>query len=167
MNKQKSYHHPTKNPNFFSHTNYFFSVQLGHLKLSGYGLLSTQGVQNRSQNCWIISQSEVILQYMRDPGSPAACRPKGVKLTSVPLRPLEFSPPKSLCGTVGSLWVSPPATLFGFWETLIKFTESMVLYGEKSFFRFFFFSALSVVTQNSSGVTQKDTSIAGLRMFVA
>ena len=80
MNKQKSYQHPPANPNFFSHTNYFFSVQLGHLKLSGYGLLSTQGVQNRSQNCWIVSQSEVILQYMRDPGPPAVRRPKGVNL---------------------------------------------------------------------------------------
>ena len=59
----------------------FFSVQLGHLKLSGYGLLSTQGVQNRSQNCWIVSQSEVTLQYMRDPGAPAELRPKGVKIT--------------------------------------------------------------------------------------
>ena len=58
----------------------FFSVQLGHLKLSGYGLLSTQGVQNRSQNCWIVSQSEVMLQYMRDPGAPAELGPKGVKL---------------------------------------------------------------------------------------
>ena len=42
-------------------------------------------------------------------------------------KPLEFSPPKSLCGTVGSHWVSL-ATLFGFWETLIKFSESMILY---------------------------------------
>ena len=56
----------------------FFSVQLGHLKLSGNGLLSTQGVQNWSQNCWVVSQSEVILQYMRGPGAPAASRPKGV-----------------------------------------------------------------------------------------
>ena len=89
-----------------------------------------------------------------------------IKSRYLEAKPLKFSPPKSLCGTVGSPWVSP-ATLFGFWETLIKFSESMILYGEKSFFRFFFFSALSVVTQNSSGVTQKDTSIAGLRMFVA
>ena len=79
MNKQKSYDHPTKNPNFFVTCNYFFPVQLGHLKLSGYGLLSTQGVQNRSQNCRSIFQSEVILQYMRDPGAPAASRPKVVK----------------------------------------------------------------------------------------
>ena len=56
----------------------FFSVQLGHLKLSGYGLLSTQGVQNRSQNVWVVSQSEVILQYVRDPGAPAELGPKGV-----------------------------------------------------------------------------------------
>ena len=42
--KTKSYHHPTKNPNFFCNMELFFSVQLGHLKLSGYGLLSTQGV---------------------------------------------------------------------------------------------------------------------------
>ena len=55
-------------------------------------------------------------------------------------KPLKFSPPKSLCGTVGSPWVSL-ATLFGFWETLIKFSESMILYGEKSFFTFFFFLA--------------------------
>ena len=60
------------------------------------------------------------------------------------------------------------ATLFGFWETSIKFSESMIVYGEKKNFDFFlFFSALSVVAQNSSGVAQKDTSIAGLRMFVA
>ena len=78
MNKQKSYHHPTKNPNFFCNMKLFFSLQLGHLKLIGNGLLSTQGVQNRSQNCWIVSQSEVILQYVRDPGAPAQCRPKGV-----------------------------------------------------------------------------------------
>jgi len=84
MNKQKSYHHPTTNPNYFSHTNYFFSVQLGHPKLSGYGLLSTQGVQNRSQNCWIVSQSEVMLQYMRDPGAPAVCRTKGVNYKHYP-----------------------------------------------------------------------------------
>ena len=57
----------------------FFSVQLGHLKLSGYGLLSTQGVQNRSQNCRSISQSDNMLQYVRDPGAPAVSRPKGVK----------------------------------------------------------------------------------------
>ena len=60
------------------------------------------------------------------------------------------------------------ATLFGFWETLIKFSESMILYGEKSFFDFFFFfSSLSMVHKISSGVGQKDTPIAGLRMFVA
>ena len=51
------------------------------------------------------------------------------------------------------------ATLFGFWGTLIKFSESMILYGEKSFFTFFFISALSAVAQNSSYVAQKDTSI--------
>ena len=77
MNKQKSYHHPTKNPNFFLTQIFFFSVQLGHLKLSGYGLLSTQGVQNRSQNCWIVSQKVKLhytLQYARNPGAPAASR---------------------------------------------------------------------------------------------
>ena len=79
MNKQKSYHHPPKNPNFFCNMKLFFSVQLGHLKLSGYGLLSTQGVQNRSQNCRSISQSDIMLQYMRGPGAPAELRPKGVK----------------------------------------------------------------------------------------
>ena len=91
-----------------------------------------------------------------------------IKSRYLEAKPLKFSPPKSLCGTVGSPWVSL-ATLFGFWETLIKFSESMILYGEKSFFSifFFFFSALSAVAQNSSYVAQKDTSIAGLRMFVA
>merc|ERR1711907_339832 len=66
-------------------------------------------------------------------------------------KPLKFSPPKLLCRTVGSPWVSL-ATLFGFWETLIKFSESMILYGEKSFFGFFFFSAIRVVPKNSSVV---------------
>ena len=90
-----------------------------------------------------------------------------IKSSSLETKSLKFSPPKSLCGTVGSPWVSL-ATLFGFWETLIKFSESMILYGEKSFFRFFFFfSALSVVDKKSSVVDKKDTSIAGLRMFVA
>ena len=79
---------------------------------------------------------------------------------------LEFSPPKSLCGTVGSPWVSL-ATLFGFWETLIKFSESVILYGEKCFFGFFFFRKFEGGGKNSSYGAQKDTSIAGLRMFVA
>ena len=78
MNKQKSYQHPTKNPNFFSYTNYFFSVQLGHLKLSGYGLLSTQGVQNRSQNIFSIFIYLVMICFIWDPGAPAVWRPKGV-----------------------------------------------------------------------------------------
>ena len=97
MNKQKSYHHPTKNPNFFCNMKLFFSVQLGHLKLSGYGLLSTQGVQNRSQNCWIVSQSEVILQYMRDPGAPAVRRPKGVNVKIYYTIDLGTSPTYSSC----------------------------------------------------------------------
>ena len=82
MNKQKSYQHPTKNPNFFSYTNYFFSVQLGHLKLSGYGLLSTQGVQNRSQKYSSVSQSGATAFCRRDPGPPAVCRPKGVNVNN-------------------------------------------------------------------------------------
>ena len=89
-----------------------------------------------------------------------------IKSRYLEAKPLKFSPPKSLCGTVGSPWVSL-ATLFGFWETLITFSESMILYGEKSFFTFFFFSALSGVDTISSGGDQIDTSIAGLRMFVA
>ena len=80
MNKQKSYHHPPTNPNYFSHTNYFFPVQLGHPKLSGYGLLSTQGVQNRSQKYSSISQSGATALCRRDPDPPAVCRTKGVKL---------------------------------------------------------------------------------------
>ena len=90
-----------------------------------------------------------------------------IKSRYLEVKPLKFSPPKSLCGTVGSPWVSL-ATLFGFWETFIKFSESMILYGKKSFFfDFFFFSALSALAKNSSVLAKKDTSIAGLRMFVA
>ena len=55
------------------------------------------------------------------------------------------------------------ATLFGFWETLIKFSESMILYGEKSFFEFFFKSKIESPGKNSSLPGQKDTPIAGLR----
>ena len=80
MNKQKSYHHPTKNPNFFCNMKLFFNVQLGHLKLSGYGLLSTQALQNRSQKYSSVSQSGATAFPWRDPGPPAASRGKGVKL---------------------------------------------------------------------------------------
>ena len=68
MNKQKSYHHPPTNPNYFSHTNYFFSVQLGHPKLSGYGLLSTQALQNRSQKYSSVSQSGSYSTSLAGPG---------------------------------------------------------------------------------------------------
>ena len=68
-----------------------------------------------------------------------------IKSRYLEAKPLKFSPPKSLCGTVGSPWVSL-ATLFGFWETLIKFSESMILYGEKSFF----FVELFSITQLKS-----------------
>ena len=51
-----------------------------------------------------------------------------IKSRYLEAKSLKFSPPKSLCGTVGSPWVSL-ATLFGFWETLIKFSESMILCG--------------------------------------
>ena len=48
------------------------------------------------------------------------------------------------------------------------FSESMILYGEKSFFSIFFvFSQNDVAPKNSSVAPKKDTSIAGLRMFVA
>ena len=74
---------------------------------------------------------------------------------------MKFSPPKSLCGTVGSPWVLSLATLFGFWETLITFSESMILYGKKSFFRFFFFTykcgrgrPISTVSQMLKNVNQ-------------
>ena len=72
---------------------------------------------------------------------------KIVKSRYLETKPLKFSPPKSLCGTVGSPWVSL-ATLFGFWETLIKFSESMILYGEKSFFTFFFLARFKSRTKN-------------------
>ena len=89
-----------------------------------------------------------------------------IKSRYLEAKPLKFSPPKSLCGTVGSPWMSP-ATLWGCGETLIKFSGSMILYGKKSFFHFFFFSSNWVGAQNCSYVAQKDTSIAGLRMFEA
>ena len=38
---------------------------------------------------------------------------------------------------------------------------------KKVFFDLFFFSALSAVAKKSSYVAKKDTSIAGLRIFVA
>ena len=78
MNKQKSYQHPTKNPNFFCNMKLFFSVQLGHLKLSGYGLLSTQALQNRSQKYSSVSQSGATAFPWRDPGPPAASHTKRV-----------------------------------------------------------------------------------------
>ena len=87
MNKQKSYHHPPTNPNYFSHTNYFFSVQLGHPKLSGYGLLSTQALQNRSQKYSSVSQSGATAFPWRDPGPPAASRRKGDKAGAPFLQP--------------------------------------------------------------------------------
>ena len=61
MSKQKSYQHPTKNPNFFSHTNYFFSVQHATPKLIGNVLLSSRAAQNRSQNCWGFFQSDAMI----------------------------------------------------------------------------------------------------------
>ena len=57
---------------------FFFSVQLGHLKLSGYGLLSTQGVQNRSQNIFTIFIYLVMICFILNPGAPAELRTKGV-----------------------------------------------------------------------------------------
>ena len=48
-----------------------------------------------------------------------------IKSRYLEAKPLKFSPPKSLCGTVGSPWVSL-ATLFGFWETLMKIPESRI-----------------------------------------
>ena len=79
MNKQKSYDHPTKNPNFFCNMKLFFSVQLGHLKLSGYGLLSTQALQNRPQNCWVVSQSYVMPISLPGGGAKKVGRAEGVK----------------------------------------------------------------------------------------
>ena len=81
-----------------------------------------------------------------------------IKSRYLEAKPLKFSPPKSLCGIVGSPWVSL-ATLFGFWETLIKFSESMILYGEKAKFALLWikFVVDKIIT----------TPIAGLRMFVA
>ena len=78
MDKQKSYHHPPTNPNYFSYTNYFFSVQLGHPKLSGYGLLSTQALQNRPQNCWVVSQSYVMHISLPGGGAKKVGGPGGV-----------------------------------------------------------------------------------------
>ena len=57
-------------------------MQLGHLKLSGYGLLSTQALQNLPQNNSSIFRYLVTICFIIDPGAPAQCRPKGVKHTS-------------------------------------------------------------------------------------
>ena len=54
-------------------------MQLGYLKLSGCELLSTQGVQNRSQKYSSVSQSGDTAFPWRDPGPPAASSSKGVK----------------------------------------------------------------------------------------
>ena len=74
-----------------------------------------------------------------------------IKSRYLETKPLKFSPPKSLCRTAGSPWMSL-ATLFGFWETLIKFSESMILYGdgEKSVFDFFFISSIQAQPESSS-----------------
>ena len=87
------------------------------------------------------AESEVFLEKVTLYGEVA------IKSRYLEAKPLKFSPPKSLCGTVRSPWVSP-ATLFGFWETLIKFSESMILYGDC--FRFFFFSSIQAPDKNSS-----------------
>ena len=48
------------------------------------------------------------------------------------------------------------------------FLEKVTLYGEKSFFRFFFFfTKFEGAPKKFSFAPKKDTSIAGLRMFVA
>ena len=64
-----------------------------------------------------------------------------IKSRSLEAKALKFSPPKSLCGTVGSPWVSL-ATLFGFWETFY-----MV---KKVFLLFFLFSEIRVMDKKSS-----------------
>ena len=69
----------------------FFSLQPGHLKLSGYGLLSTQGVQNRSQNCWVVSQSYVMPISLPGGGAKKVGGPEGVKLFDI-LLPSFFTP---------------------------------------------------------------------------
>ena len=84
-----SYDHPTKNPNFFFFMLLFFSVQLGHLKLSGYGMLSTQAVQNRSRNCWAVSQSYVMPISLPGGGAKKVGGPEGVN----PLNPAHFGGP--------------------------------------------------------------------------
>ena len=76
MNKQKSYQHPTKNPNFFFSHKLFFSVQHANPKLLGNGLLSSRAAQNRSQKYSSVSQSEATAFCWRDPDAPAAWRPK-------------------------------------------------------------------------------------------
>ena len=67
---------------FFLTQFFFFPVQLGHPKLSGYGLLSTQALQNRSQKYSSVSQSGATAFPWRDPDPPAASRPKGVNRTA-------------------------------------------------------------------------------------
>ena len=45
---------------FFVHATFFASMQHTLIKLSGNGLLSSKALRNRSQNCWDVSQSEVM-----------------------------------------------------------------------------------------------------------
>ena len=65
---------------FFVTVIIFFSEQLGHPKLSCYRLLSTQALQNRSQEYSSVSQSGATAFPWRDPEPPAASRPKGVNI---------------------------------------------------------------------------------------
>ena len=55
-------------------------MQLGHLKLSGYGLLSTQGVQNRSQNIFSIFIYLDTICFIIGGGSKKMGRAKGVNV---------------------------------------------------------------------------------------
>ena len=45
---------------FFEYATLFVSMQHTLIKLSGNGLLSSKALRNRSQNCWDVSQSEVM-----------------------------------------------------------------------------------------------------------
>ena len=55
---------------FFVYATFFVSMQHTLIKLNGNGLLSSKALQNRSQNCWGVSQTDAMI--ISSPG--ATCK---------------------------------------------------------------------------------------------
>ena len=70
---------------------------------------------------------------------------------------------KSLGVHSNLIWV----VLGDFVDKIFRIDDFVLVYGEKGFFTFFFFSMLRGRDKNASYRDKKDTSITGLRMFVA